>query len=108
MPIGHRDTFAEIQAPSSGKNSLNEDVVTWSLFEQVWVSKRLKSSSEGTAGGALSNSATYELIGDYIPGLTDDMRVEIDGIHYAIIGHESPFRSRTVIQVERTSYDRRS
>ena len=106
--IGVRDTYIEIQRRVSLKNELNEEVGGWEVFEPAWASKRLKSAAESVAAGALASKETYELVTDYIPGLSSDMRIEIDGQHFAILGHDSPFRSKTVIQVERTSYERRN
>lgn len=106
--IGIRDTYIEIQRRTSQKNALKEEAGGWELFESAWVSLRMKGAAEPVAAGALSNKANYELVADYIPGISDEMRIEIDGKHYAIIGHESPFRAKTIIHIEHTSYGRRN
>ncbi len=106
--IGTLDTYAEIQRPVETKNALNETQNSWELFEAVWLSKRLKNSSEGVSDDQQTSKATYELKTHYVPNLKTEYRVVIDGECFNIIGHDSPFRSRTVITVEQTSYDRRN
>ncbi|MEY8205411.1 MAG: head-tail adaptor protein [Bermanella sp.] len=106
--IGTLDTYAEIQRPVITKNALNEVQNSWQLVEEVWLSKRLKTSSEGVADAQQNSKALYELKTHYIPNLKDDYRIVIEGEYFNIIGHDSPFRSRTIITAEHTSYDRRN
>jgi len=106
--IGVRDTYIEIEQPTKITNELGEELNEWSLLEAAWASKKLKSSGESVEGGALSSKAVYELSMDYIPSLTGQMRINLDGEILNIIGHESPYRSRTVITAEATSYERRN
>lgn len=105
--IGPMDTFAEVEIKTIARDELGgETEPVWSLYEQCWVSKRLKSSTEGSSGDHLTSKAIYELKTHYIPGITDEMRVTIDDQHFNIIGHDSPFRAKTILTVEATSYDR--
>jgi len=106
--IGTLDTYVEIERPVTVKNRLNEDETTWELVEAAWVGKRLKNSSEGKADDQLNSKALYELKTHYLPGIKDNYRINIEGEFFNIIGHDSPFRSKTIITVEQTSYDRRN
>ncbi|MCH2040285.1 MAG: phage head closure protein [Saccharospirillaceae bacterium] len=104
--IGTFDTYAVIEKPVTKKNELNEPEATWQEFEPCWCSKKLKSSNESFASDHLTSRSVYELTMHYIPGITDDMRVNIDGVYFNITGHDSPGRIKTVLTVEQTSYDR--
>lgn len=106
--IGTLDTYIEIERPVFTKNSLNEPVTTWELVEPVWANKRLKNSNEGISDDQLSTRALYELKTHYLPGIEDNYRINIEGQFFNIIGHDSPFRSKTIITVEQTSYERRN
>jgi head-tail adaptor len=105
--IGTLDTYVEIERPITSKNRLNEEETTWELVEAVWVSKRLKNASEGISDDQLSSKYLYQLKTHYLPDIKDDYRINIEGELFNIIGHESPFRSKTIITVEQTSYERR-
>tara|TARA_B110000196_G_scaffold317906_1_gene332077 strand:- start:11084 stop:11407 length:324 start_codon:yes stop_codon:yes gene_type:complete len=105
--IGTLDTYVEIERPITTLNSLNEDETTWELVEAAWVSKRLKSASEDITDDQLGSKTLYELKAHYLPDLKDNCRINIDGELFNIIGHDSPFRSKTIITIEQTSYERR-
>lgn len=106
--IGVRDTYIEIEQPTITTNELGEEINEWSLFEAAWASRKLKNSAEQVEGGALSSKAIYEFSTDYIPEINAKMRIKLDDEYLNIIGHESPFRSRTIITAEATSYERRN
>jgi head-tail adaptor len=106
--IGTLDTYVEIERPVKTKNRLNEDETTWELVESAWVSKRLKNSSEGITDDQLSSKSLYELKTHYLPNIKDNYRINVEGELFNIIGHDSPFRSKTILTVEQTSYDRRN
>jgi hypothetical protein len=107
MAIGTYDTYAELYGAVSGRNELNEPETTYELIEPFWCSVKLNTASESASENTLSNTARYTLKTHYLPTIDDTNIVEIDGQQYAIIGHESPFRSSTLITVERTSAGRR-
>lgn len=105
--IGALDTYVEIERPITSKNRLNEDEITWELVEAAWVGKRLKNASEGISDDQLNSKSLYELKTHYLPDIKDSYRINIDGEYFNIIGHDSPFRSKTILTVELTSYERR-
>ena len=105
--IGTLDTYVEIERPITSKNRLNEEETTWELVEAAWVSKRLKNASEGISDEQLSSKSLYQLKTHYLLDIKDDYRINIEGELFNIIGHDSPFRSKTIITVEQTSYERR-
>lgn len=106
--IGTLDTYIEIERPTITKNRLNEDETTWELVEPAWANKRLKSANEGVSDDHLSSKSLYELKTHYLPDIKDNYRIVIDGEFFNIIGHDSPFRSKTIITIEHTSYERRN
>lgn len=106
--IGTLDTYIEIQRPVSAKNSLNESIITWELVEPAWASKRLKTANESVSDDQISSKSLYELKTHYLPDIQDNYRIVIDGEFFNIIGHDSPFRSKTIITIEHTSYERRN
>jgi head-tail adaptor len=105
--IGTLDTYIEIERPIVTENRLNEEEITWELVEPAWASKRLKNSNEGVTDDQLSSKSLYELKTHYLPNIKDSYRINIDGEYFNIIGHDSPFRSKTILTVELTSYERR-
>ena len=107
MAIGTYDTYAELYRVISSRNELNEPEHSLELVEPFWCSVKLGTASESTADSTKTASATYTLKTHYLPSVNDTDVIDIDGQKYNVIGHESPFRSSTILTVERTSYDRR-
>lgn len=107
MPIGSYDTYAELHRVVTSRNELNEPEETTELVEPFWCSVKLASASENSSDNTLSNVARYTLKSHFIPDIDDTMRVFVNGSWFAIIGSDSPFRSSTIITVERSSDGRR-
>lgn len=105
--IGTLDTYVEIERPVTATNRLKEEETTWELVEAAWVSKRLKNASESITDDQLGSKALYEIKTHFLPDIRDDYRINIEGELFNIIGHDSPFRAKTILTVEQTSYERR-
>jgi SPP1 family predicted phage head-tail adaptor len=106
--IGILDTFATIEQPVQTRNELNEPETVWQELEPVWCRLQAGSAGEGVAGDAKTVSAAYAVTLHYTPTVTPAMRIIVGGTIYNITAVDHPFRAKTVLQVEYTSYGKRT
>ncbi|MDP2505387.1 phage head closure protein [Oceanobacter sp. 3_MG-2023] len=106
--IGILDTYATIEQPVQTRNELNENETIWQELEPVWCRLQAGASGEGSSNDTQTVTAGYTVTTHYTPDVTQEMRLNIDGTLYNITAVDHPFRAKTVLQVEYTSYGKRA
>lgn len=86
MKAGRLDRLVTIQTFTTTKNSMGEETKTWSDFAEVYARKRDISSREFFEAGARQAEITTEFTIRYRSDVTTQMRIQLDGNTYQIVG----------------------
>ena len=79
-----------IQKSTATRNSMGEEILTWSTFDTVWASKAHRSSREFYSAQKVNAEIQDLFIIRYHSGIDTKMRVSFDGKLYNIIGANDP------------------
>lgn len=79
MDPGNLDRRITIQAPTRSRNSLGEEVQSWSDTAEVWAEVKPLTGRELFQAQQVVEQATHQVTIRYRAGITSDMRVVRDG-----------------------------
>lgn len=100
VTAGQRNQYIVIEQNIGGKNELNEPIDDWQTVTPAWAKITTKTSSENDESGRLKGVSSFNIIIDWIGGITNTMRINHDGRYLNIIDAYDPDGTKSVLKIE--------
>lgn len=86
MDPGRRDRLIEIESATTAKNSVGEDVQTYSLWAKAWANVQPLRAQERFLSSGDHSVMEAKFTIPYMSGLLETMRILHDGLYWEIFG----------------------
>lgn len=86
MIVGRLDRKIDIEQPVATKNSIGEEIYSWSIWQRCWAQYVPKKADERYGSDAVRENRFVQFKTRYWPGLLVTFRILFEGNYYRIRG----------------------